>query len=171
MLSRALIGLGSNLGDRRGTLEGAIRALGAAPGVVVERVSAYLETEPIGGPPGQAMYLNAAAALETTLDPFALLGLLHQTEARFGRVRTIRWGERTLDLDLLLFNDSIINTPELSVPHPRLTSRRFVLETLAEIAPLAVEPVSKRTIAELLADLGRKLNQDGQEKRSQRENG
>jgi 2-amino-4-hydroxy-6-hydroxymethyldihydropteridine diphosphokinase len=155
MCSRALVGLGSNLGDRRRTLDAAIRALGEMPGVAVERVSSFLETEPVGGPPGQGMYLNAAVALETTLDPFQLLGVLKQIESRFGRVRTIRWGARTLDLDLLLFDEAIIDTPELSVPHPRLASRRFVLEPLAEIAPLAVEPVTKRTIAELLMDLGK----------------
>jgi 2-amino-4-hydroxy-6-hydroxymethyldihydropteridine diphosphokinase len=154
MSSCALISLGSNLGDRRETLEEAIRVLGEVPGVIVQRVSSFLETEPVGGPPGQGMYLNAAAALETTLDPFELLGALQQIEARFGRVRSIRWGARILDLDLLLFDDSIIDTPELSVPHPRLASRRFVLKPLAQIAPLAVEPVSKRTIAELLLDLG-----------------
>jgi len=158
MSSRAWISLGSNLGDRRGTLEGAIRALGEVPAVIVQRVSSFLETEPVGGPTGQGMYLNAAAALETTLDPFELLRVLQRIEAHFGRVRTIRWGARSLDLDLLLFEDSIIDTPELSVPHPRLASRRFVLEPLAEIAPFAVEPMSKRTIAELLLDLGRKPN-------------
>jgi 2-amino-4-hydroxy-6-hydroxymethyldihydropteridine diphosphokinase len=158
MLSRAWIGLGSNLGDRRGTLETAIRALREVPGVIVQRVSSFLETEPVGGPAGQGMYLNAAAALETTLDPFELLRVLQQIEAQLGRVRTIRWGARSLDLDLLLFEDSIIDTPELSVPHPRLASRRFVLEPLAELAPRAVEPVSKRTIAELLLDLGRVPN-------------
>jgi len=155
MCSRALVGLGSNLGDRRRTLDAAIRALGEMPGVAVERVSSFLETEPDGGRTGQGMYLNAAVALETTLGPFQLLGVLKQIESRFGRVRTIRWGARTLDLDLLLFDEAIIDTPELRLPHPRLASRRFVLEPLAEIAPLAVEPVTKRTIAELLMDLGK----------------
>jgi 2-amino-4-hydroxy-6-hydroxymethyldihydropteridine diphosphokinase len=151
MPSLALIGLGSNLGDRRAALEGAIAALGSTPKVVVRNVSSFQETEPVGGPPGQGMYLNAAAALETTLDPFALLRLLQGIEARFGRVRTVRHGERTLDLDLLLFADQVINTPELTVPHPEFAARRFVLAPLAEIAPEAVDPVSKRTIAELLA--------------------
>jgi 2-amino-4-hydroxy-6-hydroxymethyldihydropteridine diphosphokinase len=158
MAASALISLGSNLGDRRGTLEAAIRALGEVPGVIVERVSSLHETEPVGGPAGQGMYLNAAAALETTLDPFELLRVLQHVEAQFGRVRTVRWGARSLDLDLLLFDDSIIDTPELSVPHPRLARRRFVLEPLAEIAPCAVEPVSRRTIAELLLYLGRESN-------------
>lgn len=155
MSSRALIGLGSNLGDRRATLDGAIAALDATPGVRVRRVSAFHETEPVGGPPGQGAYLNAAAALETTLDPLELLHVLQAIEARFGRVRTVRWGERTLDLDLLLFDDRIIQTPTLSVPHPRLAERRFVLEPLAEIAPRAVEPRTGRSVSELLRELNR----------------
>jgi 2-amino-4-hydroxy-6-hydroxymethyldihydropteridine diphosphokinase len=158
MSASALISLGSNLGDRRETLEAAIRALGDMPGVIVERVSSFHETEPVGGPAGQGMYLNAAAALATTLDPFELLRVLQHVEAQFGRERTVRWGARSLDLDLLLFDDSIIDTPELSVPHPRLARRRFVLEPLSEIVPFAVEPVSRRTIAELLFRLGQESN-------------
>jgi len=102
------------------------------------------------------MFLNAAAALDTILDPFQLLLVLEEIETRFGRVRAVPWGERTLDLDLLLFGDWIIDTPRLSVPHPRFTTRRFVLEPLVEIAPTAVDPVTKRTVAEILARLGRR---------------
>lgn len=153
MASIALVGLGSNLGDRRATLDGAIAALAATPSVCVRRVSSYHETEPVGGPPGQGPYLNAAAILETTLDPFGLLRVLQSIEDRFGRVRTARWGERTLDLDVLLFDDRIIRTPELTVPHPRLAGRRFVLAPLAEIAPDAVEPESGRTVSDLLLEL------------------
>jgi 2-amino-4-hydroxy-6-hydroxymethyldihydropteridine diphosphokinase len=155
MASVALIGLGSNLGDRRAMLEGAIAALAATPGVQVRRVSSFRETEPVGGPPGQGAYLNTAAVLETTLEPPDLLHVLQAIEARHGRIRTVRWGERTLDLDLLLFDDRVIETTELAVPHPRLAERRFVLEPLAEIAPDAVEPRSGRTIAELLQELDR----------------
>src|SRR5947209_4632176 len=102
MSSRALIGLGSNLGDRRASLAGAIAALSESPGVQVLRVSSFRETEPVGGPPGQGAYLNAAAVLATTLDPFELLRVLQGIEAQSGRVRTVRWAARTLDLDLLL---------------------------------------------------------------------
>jgi 2-amino-4-hydroxy-6-hydroxymethyldihydropteridine diphosphokinase len=150
-----LIGLGSNLGDRRAALEGAIAALAETPGIRVRKVSRFHETEPVGGPPGQGRYLNAAAVLETSLDPFALLKVLQGIEARFGRVRTVRWGERTLDLDLLLFGDRIIDTPVLVLPHPRYSVRRFVLEPLAEVAPEAVDPVRNRTIRQLLAELDR----------------
>jgi 2-amino-4-hydroxy-6-hydroxymethyldihydropteridine diphosphokinase len=150
MSSLALIGLGSNLGDRRAMLEGAIAELAATPGVQVLRISSLHETEPVGGPPGQGTYLNAAAVLETTLDPVGLLRILQAIETRFGRVRTVRWGERTLDLDLLLFGDRIIETAELRVPHPGLAERRFVLEPLAEIAADAIEPRTGRTVSELL---------------------
>lgn len=155
MSSRAMIGLGSNLGDRRAFLEGAIAALAASPGVQVRGVSSFRETEPVGGPPGQGPYLNAAAVLETTLDPFELLHRLQAIEARAGRVRTVRWGERTLDLDLLLFDDRVIETDELTVPHPRLAERRFVLEPLAEVAPEALEPRTGRTVSELCRELDR----------------
>jgi 2-amino-4-hydroxy-6-hydroxymethyldihydropteridine diphosphokinase len=154
MESIAMIGLGSNLGDRRAALDGAIAALAAVPGVRVRRVSSYRETEPVGGPAGQGSYLNAAAELETSLDPFGMLNVLRTIEDRYGRVRTVRWGERTLDLDLLLFDDRTIETGELTVPHPRLAERRFVLEPLAEIAPDAVEPRTGRTVSDLLRALG-----------------
>jgi 2-amino-4-hydroxy-6-hydroxymethyldihydropteridine diphosphokinase len=153
MPSLACIALGSNLGDRQGALEGAIAALSGTRGVVVRRVSSFHETEPVGGPPGQGPFLNAAALLKTILDPFSLLHVLQAIEDQFGRTRTVRWGERTLDLDLLLFDDQIVTTAELAIPHPRMATRRFVLEPLAEIAPDAVDPVSRRTIAALLAAL------------------
>jgi 2-amino-4-hydroxy-6-hydroxymethyldihydropteridine diphosphokinase len=155
MPSLAMIGLGSNLGDRRAALEGAIAALTTTPGVVVRAVSAFHETEPVGGPAGQGSYLNAAALLETTFEPVELLRILLDIEARFGRVRTDHWGARTLDLDLLLYGDRILKTPELTVPHPRFATRRFVLAPLAEIAPRAVDPVTGRTIVDLLAELDR----------------
>ena len=136
MRSVALIGLGSNLGDRQINLNGAISALGQVPGITVRQVSTFHETEPVGGPPGQGMFLNAVALLETDLEPLPLLHVLQEIEVQFGRQRTVRWGERTLDLDLLLFDDRIIDTPELCVPHPRMRTRRFVLEPLVEVAPL-----------------------------------
>lgn len=149
--STALISLGSNLGDRKAILDGAITALRETPGILVHSVSSHHETEPVGGPPGQGLFLNAAAELETTLSSRELLHALQAVEAYFGRVRTVRWGERTLDLDLILFGDAVIDEPDLIVPHPRFTGRRFVLAPLAEIAPKAVDPTSGMTVAQLLA--------------------
>jgi 2-amino-4-hydroxy-6-hydroxymethyldihydropteridine diphosphokinase len=143
--------MGSNLGNRKAQLDAAVAALAEAPGIVLQAVSRYHETAPVGGPGGQGDYLNAAAAVETTLEPLELLHVLQEIEHRAGRVRTVRWGPRTLDLDLLLFGDRVIATAELQVPHPRMAERLFVLAPLAEIAPAAVDPVTGRTIAELLA--------------------
>jgi 2-amino-4-hydroxy-6-hydroxymethyldihydropteridine diphosphokinase len=151
--SIVLISLGSNLGDREANLRGAITALNHAPRTTVRQVSSFHETEPVGGPPDQGMFLNAVAVLETELDPLSLLRRLQEIEARFGRQRTVRWGERTLDLDLLLFDDRIIDTPELCLPHPRMRTRRFVLEPLVEVAPGAIDPVTGRPFTAILADL------------------
>src|SRR5262245_22361860 len=108
----ALIALGSNLGDRRAALDGAVSALRAAPGVAVGGVSEYFETDPVGGPPGQSPYLNAAAELRTDLPPEDLLALLLDIERRFGRERREKDGPRTLDLDLLLYGDVIRAAPD-----------------------------------------------------------
>ena len=152
----ALIGLGSNLGDREATLDRALVALDAATGVGVRDVSAYHATAPVGGPGGQGAFLNAAARLETNLEPAALHRLLREIEHRAGRTRDVRWGARTLDLDLILFGDRVIDAPELSVPHPRMGVRRFVLAPMAEVAPDAVDPMTGRTIRELLLNLDRR---------------
>ena len=148
----AYIGLGSNLGERRANLEGALAALAEADGVSVRRVSDFLETAPVGGPP-QGPYLNAVAELGTRLTVQGLLRLLQGIEERFGRARTVRWGPRTLDLDILLYGDRVIRQPDLEVPHPRLHERRFVLEPLCQIAPGVLHPVLRKTARELLRDL------------------
>jgi 2-amino-4-hydroxy-6-hydroxymethyldihydropteridine diphosphokinase len=153
MRSLVLIGLGSNLGDRLASINGAIDALGRTPGVAIRQVSSLYETEPVGGPPGQGMFLNSVARVETDLEPLPLLRVLQEIEAQFGRERTVRWGERTLDLDLLLFEDRILDTPELCLPHPRMRARRFVLEPLVEVVPALVDPVTHRPFATILAEL------------------
>lgn len=147
------IGLGSNLGDRAAVLDAAVAALATTPGVTVRAVSSRYETAPVGGPPGQGAFLNAAALLETALDPHSLHERLRTIEQNAGRVRHVRWGERTLDLDLLLFGGLILTTDELTIPHPRMGVRRFVLTPLAAIAPDVVHPVTRRTIRRLLRSL------------------
>ncbi len=151
-----LISLGSNLGDRKALLDSAVASLSNTPDVTVRKISTYHETTPVGGPSGQGAFLNAAVALETTFDPEFLLDRLHAIEAEANRVRTVHWGERTLDLDLLLFGDRVIESPRLSVPHPRMVVRRFVLAPLSEIAPDFIEPSTGMTIALLLDNLDRR---------------
>ena len=145
----ALIGLGSNLGDREGNLREALRRLAGTDGVRVVAVSSFVETAPVGGP-AQPDYINAAAELATLREPLDLLRDLLRIESEMGRVRETRWGPRVIDLDLLLYSDRVIEIPGLTVPHPRLSQRRFVLEPLAEIAPCAVHPVTKKTARAML---------------------
>jgi len=149
----AFIALGANLGDRRATFRDAIESLDAADGVRVVALSRLYETVPVGGPDGQGTYLNAAAALETSLPAEALLDLMQAIEARHQRTRTVHWGPRTLDLDLLFFGSAIIATPRLAVPHPQMHLRRFVLAPLADIAAEAVDPRTGAMVADLLAAL------------------
>lgn len=137
MATRAAIGLGSNLGDRGAHVAGAIGALAAAGALV--RVSSLYETAPVGGPE-QRRYLNAVVVLDTDLSPRELLAHCLEIEREHGRERRERWGPRTLDLDILLYGDAVIAEADLSVPHPRMTERRFVLEPLLEAWPDAALP-------------------------------
>jgi 2-amino-4-hydroxy-6-hydroxymethyldihydropteridine diphosphokinase len=147
---RAHVGLGANLGDRERTLRAAVDELGSEPGIEVVAVSTLRETDPVGVG-NQPRFLNGAVAVDTTLTPEQLLERLLALEHRFGRVRTPgEHGPRTLDLDLLLYGDLAIDEPGLTVPHPRLHERRFVLEPLAELDPGLVIP-GRGSVESLLA--------------------
>ena len=154
-MPQALLALGSNLGDRAATLERAIDLLRHTAGIAVLRVSQWHETEPVGGPAGQNRYLNGAALVKTALDPQAFLCELQRIEAELGRIRGERWGPRTIDLDLLLYDALVVDTESLTIPHPRMTERRFVLVPAAEIAPAMLHPVSGCSLRDLLLRLER----------------
>lgn len=152
-MPRALVALGANLGQRQATIVRAFERLArySAPGTF--RVSQLLETQPVGGPAGQGAFLNAAAAFETSLAPEPLHAELQKIETELGRMRGERWVARLIDLDLLLYDEQIIVTPELQVPHPRLAFRRFVLEPAAEVAPNMLHPLIGWTMERLLDHL------------------
>lgn len=148
----ALIALGSNLGNRGLTIVSAVTSLGSLPQSVLLRASSLLETDPVG-PIAQPPYLNAAALISTALSPQDLLKHLLDIEQAHGRDRTReqRWGPRTLDLDLILYGDHVIDEPGLTIPHPRMHQRRFVLAPASEIAGDMLVPTMNATIAELFA--------------------
>lgn len=153
----AYLALGSNLGDRRRHLDAAVGAVAALPGVSGLRLSRVRETAPVG-PQDQGAFLNAVAEIRTTLGPADLLAALLAVEARLGRpARDQRrhWGPREIDLDLLMLGGQRVDTDGLTLPHPRLHERRFVLEPLHDLAPDAVVSGTGRTVAELLARLRR----------------
>ncbi len=148
-MSWCLVGLGSNVGDRAGAIALALEELGRRPQIAVVRQSRLIETVPVGGPPGQSLFLNAAALLQTSLEPLAILSVLQEVEAKLGRQRAVRWGSRTIDLDLLLYDQLVLSTPSLTLPHPRMAWRRFVLEPASEIAGAMIHPVIGWSIARL----------------------
>ncbi|MBW3557499.1 MAG: 2-amino-4-hydroxy-6-hydroxymethyldihydropteridine diphosphokinase [Actinobacteria bacterium] len=127
---RVFLGLGSNLGDRWRYLREAVHSL---PDVV--RVSPVYESEPVGGPGGQGPYLNCVVELETDLPPRQLLGICHRLESAADRVRAHHWGPRTLDIDILMVGELVVDDPDLKVPHPRMRERAFVLQPLRDVAP------------------------------------
>ncbi|MAY73936.1 MAG: 2-amino-4-hydroxy-6-hydroxymethyldihydropteridine diphosphokinase [Phycisphaerae bacterium] len=150
----AWIGLGANLGDRRGSLEAAVAAIDRLPETRVDQVSTFIETPPVG-PIEQPTYLNGVVRIRTTIDAVSLLGCLLTIERRHGRDRSreSRWGPRTLDLDLLMYHDFVLASDDLTIPHPRMHERLFVLAPLAEIDPDLMIPGRGAPVAQLAASL------------------
>lgn len=142
------LSLGSNLGDRQAYIQEGIQKLDALASCRVCEVSGFLETEPYGGV-SQGNFINCALHMETTLDAQRLLEALHKIEAEAGRTRDVHWGPRTLDMDILFYDDQVIHTPELTVPHADLANRAFVLEPMLAIAPWYRHPVLHETVREL----------------------
>ena len=143
-----LLSFGSNLGDRYKTLDDAWHVLGQTANIQAVRLSPFYETEPVGGPAEQPMYLNAVGIIQTTLPPTELLQILQKIETDFGRIRTVRWGARTLDIDMLLYDDQIIESPLLTIPHPEMLHRQFVLVPANDIAADWLHPLTKKTLRE-----------------------
>ena len=150
-MPRAYLSLGSNLGDRVGLLREAEARLNATPDIQILARSSVYETEPVGVA-DQPWFLNRVLQVETTLDPYAVLDVVQQVEAALGRTRALRWGPRTIDIDLLLYDDRVVVSVRLRIPHPELPRRRFVLVPLAEIDPQLRLP-DGRAIVDLLGAL------------------
>lgn len=150
------LGLGANLGKRIKTLEEAVKRLERHPGISVLKKSPYYETEPQGGPP-QPRFINAVLSVETSLSPRELLGVVQGVEKALGRQRNAgneeRWGPRTIDIDILLYDNRIVEDEDLKIPHPMMHERRFVLEPLSDISPEFVHPVLKKAVSRLLEDV------------------
>lgn len=150
-MAKCAIALGSNLGKSIDTLENALKGLANIPGIDLIATSSWYQTKPIGPP--QPDYINGCIVLQVQQNPEELLTILQAIELQFGRLRKEKWGARTLDLDILLYEDLVINTPKLTIPHPNLTERAFVLVPLAEIAPNWIEPIGKKAIAQLAKEV------------------
>ncbi len=144
LMTRAVVALGANLGDRGDTVRRAVAALAARTRLVA--ASAMFETEPVGGPAGQPAFYNAVVVVETDLEPAGVLALAHELEAGAGRVRAEHWGPRTLDVDVIAFGDRISDDPELTLPHPRAHERAFVLLPWSDADPDAELPGRGRVV-------------------------
>jgi len=152
-MTTCLLGLGSNVGDRESTLGAALAQIDALPNVRLKRRSGWHRFRPLGGPPEQAEFINAAAVVETSIPPLALLDELQDIELRHGRQRGERWAPRTLDIDVLLYGNEVSEHQMLTLPHPRMSFRRFVLQPAAEVAPRMLHPVIGWPVERLLLHL------------------
>jgi dihydroneopterin aldolase/2-amino-4-hydroxy-6-hydroxymethyldihydropteridine diphosphokinase len=159
----AYLGLGSNVGDREEYIEQAIFLLSKTPNVKMIKKSTNYETE-AEGPGDQQSFLNAAIEIQTSLDPYKLLSVVQETENALGREREVEWGPRTMDIDILLYDDQIISDDKLQVPHPLLHERLFVLKPLSEIAPNVLHPALEKKIVDIYEerknDIGEKYDDD-----------
>jgi 2-amino-4-hydroxy-6-hydroxymethyldihydropteridine diphosphokinase len=150
---KVYLGLGSNLGERGGNLRKALSVLDETDGITLRSASSCYETEPVGPVTGQDDFYNAAVEIETTLNPQELLTRIKSVERELGRVSGERWGPRVIDIDILLWNNDVLQEEGLTVPHPEMTTRAFVLTPLAEIARDVVHPVARKSVAELASQL------------------
>lgn len=151
------VGLGSNMGNREGNLRTACKHIRATQGIQPVSCSLFYETAPVGGP-RQPMFLNAVLGINTLLSPHQLLERFQHIEALMGRIRTVKWGPRIIDIDILLYGDEIVDDDRLTIPHPLMHTRLFVLEPLVEIAPDVVHPGSQKTIFQLYKELQTSLS-------------
>lgn len=151
-MARAYIGLGSNVGDREVFLGKAIEMLGDSKRVKVLRRAGFYETEPVGRE-DQSWFINTVAEIETSLPPHELLAHTQSIESKLGRRQREHWGPREIDLDILLYENRVLDTPTLTLPHPQLHQRRFVLAPLCELAPDLIHPIFQRPLRELLENL------------------
>lgn len=151
-MAHVCISLGSNLGDREVNLFDAYNRIISIKGIRLSKLSRFYETEPVGGPP-QPMYLNAALSIETELSPYKLLEHFQYIETSMGRIHNIKWGPRNIDIDILLYDNKIIDDVCLKIPHPLMHTRLFVLEPLSEIEPFIIHPILKKSILLLYKEI------------------
>lgn len=155
------LALGSNLGDKRAYLTEAVEKLGQQKNIRIQKVSEFIETEPYGGVK-QDVFLNGCLKAETLFTPEELLNEMHRIEAEAGRERLIHWGPRTLDLDLIFYDDLVTEDPNLILPHPDMANREFVLRPLAELCPWKRHPITGKSIREMLSELENKSIRNGE---------
>ena len=147
-MTLVLLSFGSNLGDRHAMLDGAWHALGQTESIAAVRLSPFYETEPVGGPEGQPKYINAAGIIQTPMLPIELFKTIQRIETNFGRVRTVRWGARILDIDILLYDNQVVKLPMLTIPHIEMLHRQFVLAPAKDIAADWIHPLTNKTLLE-----------------------